>query len=336
MISKIQILKDQAVSAISVAQSSADLEQIEQEYFGRKSGKINDILKSLASLSPEEKKEVGSAANEAKKEVEAFLAQKLFALEEEKMGKLVETQWIDVTAPLAPKPKTAANRHPLSQFMLECEEVFGKLGFEVAEGFEIEDEDHNFNFLNIPADHPAREMQDTFWLKNEMEGHVLRTQTSNMQIRFMEANTPPFRIIAPGKVFRKDSDATHSPMFHQIECLMIDKNISLANLRFVLLSALREIIDPDVKLRFRLSFFPFVEPGLEVDALLKVGGEQKWLEIGGAGMVHPNVLRSCHVDPNEWNGFAFGFGIERMVMIKYGIKDLRLFFENDLRFLNQL
>lgn len=336
MQSNIEQLKQNAIEAINQAHSLEELQAIEQEYFGRKTGKINEILKSIATLSPEEKKEIGSLANEAKKEVESALAERLFLLEEEKMQHLGETEWIDITAPALKTLKESGKRHPLSKFMLECEEVFGRLGFTVAEGFEIEDEDHNFNFLNIPADHPAREMQDTFWLKNEMEGNVLRTQTSNMQIRFMEANKPPYRIIAPGKVFRKDSDATHSPMFHQIECLMVDKNISLANLRYILLSALKELIDPDVELRFRLSFFPFVEPGLEVDALLKVDGKQKWLEIGGAGMVHPNVLKSCNVNPEEWNGFAFGFGIERMVMIKYGIKDLRLFFENDLRFLKQL
>lgn len=336
MKSQIQILIQESSQQVALANTKEAIEEIHQEYFGRKTGKMNEILKTIVGLSVEEKKEIGSLANDAKKEVEAVLANRLFEIEEEAMKKIGEKQWIDVTAPSNLTPKHSGKRHPLSKFMLECEEVFGRMGFVVAEGFEIEDEDHNFNFLNIPTDHPAREMQDTFWLKNEMEGNVLRTQTSNMQIRFMEANKPPFRIIAPGKVFRKDSDATHSPMFHQIECLMIDKDISLAHLRFILLSSLRELIDPDVELRFRLSFFPFVEPGLEVDALLKVDGKQKWLEIGGAGMVHPNVLRSCGVNPDEWNGFAFGFGIERMVMIKYGIKDLRLFFENDLRFLKQM
>jgi phenylalanyl-tRNA synthetase alpha chain len=202
----------------------------------------------------------------------------------------------------------------------------------------------NFNALNIPEHHPAREMQDTFWVKN-LKKHVLRTQTSNVQIHFMEQNEPPFRIIAPGKVFRKDSDATHSPMFHQIEGLMVDKDISLAHLKFVLLCALRELLSADLELRFRLSYFPFTEPSLEVDASCpicsgknpdcKVCKGTGWLEIGGAGMVHPNVLKNVGLEPKEWNGFAFGFGIERQVMIRHQIDDLRQFYENDLRFLEQ-
>lgn len=336
MLQKIEALQVEALDKIFSADDAEELKNIEQEFFGRKSGKMGEILKAIPSLDPKEKGLVGKNSNLAKKAIQAGLAEKFFQLEEEKMAKLGTEEKIDITEPSTKIPaKTSGKRHPIHQFITECEEVFGRLGFEVAEGFEIEDEDHNFNKLNIPPDHPAREMQDTFWLKGALEGHVLRTQTSDMQIRFMEENKPPFRIIAPGKVYRKDSDATHSPMFHQIECLMIDKNISLANLRFILLSALRELINPNVDLRFRLSFFPFVEPGLEVDALLKVDGKEKWLEIGGAGMTHPNVLRNVGLDPEEWNGFAFGFGIERMVMIKYGIKDLRAFFENDIRFLKQ-
>jgi phenylalanyl-tRNA synthetase alpha chain len=334
MLQKIEELQKSAIEKINAAASEQELKDIEQEYFGRKSGKINEILKAIPTLSGSEKGQVGKASNMAKKEVEAKIADRYFALEEEKYNSLEQNEWIDVSEP-ATKISEKGKRHPIHQFIQECEAVFGRMGFEVAEGYEIEDEDHNFNKLNIPADHPAREMQDTFWMRGKLEGEVLRTQTSDMQIRFMEENTPPIRIIAPGKVYRKDSDATHSPMFHQIESLMVDKKVSLANLRFVLLNALRELIDPDVELRFRLSFFPFVEPGLEVDALLKVDGKTRWLEIGGAGMVHPNVLRNVNIDPEEYNGFAFGFGIERMVMIKYGVKDLRAFFENDLRFLKQ-
>jgi phenylalanyl-tRNA synthetase alpha chain len=218
---------------------------------------------------------------------------------------------------------------------MQIEQAFGRMGFEVAEGPEIEDDWHNFTALNIPADHPAREMQDTFWIDGELEGYVLRTQTSNMQIRHMQTHKPPIRIIAPGKVFRKDSDATHSPMFHQYEGLMVDRHVSLSHLKFVLSSALKQLISPDVELRFRLSFFPFTEPSVEVDALLNIDGKKRWLEIAGSGMVHPQVLRNCNIDPNQWNGFAFGLGIERQIMIKHGISDLRLFYENDIRFLEQ-
>lgn len=334
MLQQIEELKNDALAEISSAQNEGELKAIELEYFGRKAGKINEILKAIPTLDPKERGVVGKNSNLAKKEVEAKIADRYFELEEEKYNLLETAEQIDVTEP-ATKGAEHGKRHPIHQFIQECETVFGRLGFEVAEGYEIEDEDHNFNKLNIPADHPAREMQDTFWMRGKLEGEVLRTQTSDMQIRFMEENQPPIRIIAPGKVYRKDSDATHSPMFHQIESLMIDKNVSLANLRFILLNALRELIDPKVELRFRLSFFPFVEPGLEVDALLTVDGKTRWLEIGGAGMVHPNVLRNVNIDPEEYNGFAFGFGIERMVMIKYGVKDLRAFFENDLRFLKQ-
>lgn len=335
MLQQIETLTLQALDQILSAENTDILREIELEYFGRKAGKMGEILKAIPTLDPKDRGEVGKQANIAKKKIEAAMADKYFEIEEQKMAALATEEKIDVTEP-STKTVQKGKRHPLSQFMLECEEVFSRFGFNVAEGFEVEDDFHNFEALNFTPDHPAREMQDTFFIENdELKGYVLRTQTSDMQIRFMEDNKPPYRIISPGKVYRKDSDSTHSPMFHQIECLMIDKNISLANLRFILLSALKELIDPNVELRFRLSYFPFVEPGLEVDALLTVDGEKKWLEIGGAGMVHPNVLRNVNVDPEQWNGFAFGFGIERMVMIKYGVKDLRAFFENDLRFLKQ-
>jgi phenylalanyl-tRNA synthetase alpha chain len=334
---KINILKNKAIDEIKNANSEEDLKSIELFYFNRKNGEIINILKSISKLSNEEKKIVGKESNITKNIIEKFIADKYFELEEEKNNNLHITEEIDITEPsINKRVKETGKRHPISCFISDTEKVFSKFGFEVAEGYEIEDDFHNFEALNFTPDHPAREMQDTFFIKNEeLKGYVLRTQTSDMQIRFMESNKPPFRIIAPGKVFRKDSDATHSPMFHQIECLMIDKNISLANLRFILLSALKELIDPKVELRFRLSYFPFTEPSLEVDALLKVDGERKWLEIGGAGMVHPNVLKNVGVDSKEFNGFAFGFGVERMIMIKYGINDLRLFFKNDLRFLKQ-
>ncbi len=332
MLTTIQEIIKKAGAEIKDASGAPDLEALEKKYIGRK-GELTAILRDISTLSLEEKGKVGKAANEAKKEIEAFLADRFFELEKGGKDDLQEKEWIDISVPAKKTPR--GKRHPISAAIEEIEEVYARLGFEVAEGPEIEDDWHNFTALNIPEDHPAREMQDTFWLKEPLEGYVLRTQTSGIQIRFMEKRKPPIRIIAPGKVFRKDSDATHSPMFHQYEGLMVDRNISLSHLKFVLMNALRELVSPDIELRFRLSFFPFTEPSLEVDGLLNINGKKKWLEIGGAGMVHPNVLRNAGVDPKEWNGFAFGFGIERQIMIKHGISDLRLFYENDIRFLGQ-
>lgn len=332
MLSEIQEITAQAKAEITTAADTESLKNLETKYLGRK-GKLTQLLRKISTVPEKERAAAGQAGNAAKKEIEAFLAEQLFALDANKTGDLAEKEWIDITIP-APK-KSSAKRHPIHAAIENIEDVFGRMGFEVAEGPEIEDDWHNFTALNIPSDHPAREMQDTFWLDAPLEGNVLRTQTSNMQIRYMENNKPPIRIIAPGKVFRKDSDATHSPMFHQYEGLMIDRHISISHLKFVLESGLQQLIAPDVEIRFRLSYFPFVEPCLEVDALLNVDGKKRWLEIAGAGMVHPQVLRNGNIDPEEWNGFAFGLGIERQVMIKHGIPDLRLFYENDLRFLEQ-
>jgi len=332
MLEEIQKIAALAQKAIEAARTEDDLRAVELEYLGRK-GQLTMFLRTISDLSPEEKATIGKSGNETKKNIEALLAEKYFATKEAELGNLAETGWIDITLS---KPKIRhGRRHPIHAAIEDIESVFGRMGFEIAEGPEIEDDWHNFSALNIPEDHPAREMQDTFWLAEPLKGYVLRTQTSNVQIRYMENNKPPIRIISPGKVFRKDSDATHSPMFHQYEGLMVDRNISLAHLKFVLTSALRELIAPDAEIRFRISFFPFVEPGLEVDALLNVNGKKRWLEIAGAGMVHPKVLKNCGIDPKEWNGFAFGLGIERQVMIKHGISDLRLFYDNDLRFLEQ-
>ncbi len=324
---QLQQIKTDALGKIAAAKSAAQLEAIDIEFLGRKQGKLAAILKQVPTLPESERPQMGKFANEVKQDVLAALDAKKTELTDS-----VETEgFFDHTAPA---PKLVTGRpHPISAFIREAEEVFGRLGFEVADGPEIDDEHHNFNALNIPEHHPAREMQDTFWVRN-LEKHVLRTQTSNVQIHSMEKGTPPFRIIAPGKVFRKDSDATHSPMFHQIEGLMIDRDISLAHLKFVLTSALSELIAADIEIRFRQSYFPFTEPSLEVDARFD-GKKDGWLELGGAGMVHPNVLKNVGLDPAEWNGFAFGFGVERQVMIRNQIHDLRQFFENDIRFLEQ-
>jgi phenylalanyl-tRNA synthetase alpha chain len=327
MKNELEAIGQEALAKIAAAPDAAALSEIDIEFLGRKQGKLALILRRLPELPAAERPQIGELGNAVKNEITTAIAarQQQFLTSEASGG------FFDFTAPAPPLKRGHA--HPISQYIREAEEVFGRLGFAIADGPETDDEHHNFNALNIPEFHPAREMQDTFWIKN-LDRHVLRTQTSNVQIHFMEAHKPPFRVIAPGKVFRKDSDATHSPMFHQIEGLMVDRDISLAHLKFVLLTALRELIAPDLELRFRLSYFPFTEPSLEVDARFS-GKKEGWLELGGAGMVHPHVLKNVGLDPGEWNGFAFGFGVERQIMIKHGITDLRQFFENDLRFLEQ-
>jgi phenylalanyl-tRNA synthetase alpha chain len=332
MLTKITELLKTAQKEIQKAPDVAALKEIETHFLGRK-GELSLLLRDVSTLPENERGAIGKAANDAKKEMQVTLEARFSELERAQEGSLAETEWIDVSLP--GKKSAHGKRHPIPTFIREVEEVFARLGFIVADGPEIEDDWHNFTALNVVEDHPAREMQATFWLDEPLKGMVLRTQTSGIQIRYMEKNKPPMRIIAPGKVYRKDSDATHSPMFHQYEGLLVDRNVSLANLKFVLLSALRSLISPDIELRFRLSFFPFTEPSVEVDALLNVEGKRRWLEVGGAGMIHPNVLKNSGLNPEEWNGFAFGMGIERLIMIKYGIGDLRLFFENDLRFLKQ-
>lgn len=338
MKNKIKDIGKRAKDAILNAKSKDELREIEIKFLGRK-GELPLLLREIPNLSPEDKKIVGGEGNQLRGELEAEMFNKFEELDTAEKG---DMGLFDFTA-----PATKVNRgrlHPISAMIREIEDVFGRLGFTAVYGPEIEDEWHNFTALNMPPDHPAREMQDTFWIKN-VPDHVLRTQTSNMQIRYMQANKPPLRVIAPGKTFRKDSDATHSPMFHQFEGLLVDKNVSLAHLKWVLQTALSEILGGEVNLRFRLSFFPFTEPSIEVDATCVQcnGGEEGckvckatgYLEIAGAGMVHPNVLKNAGLDPKEWNAFAFGCGIERIIMVKYLVDDLRLFYENDLRFLKQ-
>jgi len=335
------------LNALKLAKTDNEVRDLEVKYVGR-NGLFNDIMKSLKDLSDEDKKTVGKLANVTKKELEDAVVKKYSDLEMAKFNVIADQEWIDVTAN-GKKPEIG-HRHLITQFMDDLEAVFSKMGFSVAEGPDVELEEYNFNKLNIPDDHPARDMQDTFWVKN-LKRTVLRTQTSPVQIHYMEAHEPPVRIISMGKTFRKDNDATHSPMFHQIEGLMVDENISMANLKAVLTHFLQQIFeDPSIKTRFRISYFPFVEPGLEVDCTCPIcHGEGKisdgtpcrlckqcgWLEIGGAGMVHPKVLENVGYDPEKYTGFAFGMGIDRMVMIKYRINHLRLFFENDLRFIRQ-
>lgn len=347
MKSKIETLKSQALKALKGAKSDSEVRDLEVKYLGR-SGQFNDIMKSLKDLSDEDKRTVGKLANVTKTELEVVIQKKYAELEMADFDSIADKEWLDVTVP-GTKPGVG-HRHLISKFMDDLEVVFGRMGFAVAEGPDIETEHYNFDQLNMPEDHPSRDMQDTFWVKN-LKKAVLRTQTSPVQIRHMEAHEPPVRVISLGKTFRKDSDATHSPMFHQIEGLMVDTDVSIANLKAVLTHFLQQVFeDPSIKTRFRTSYFPFVEPGMEMDCTCPIcHGEGKlsdgvpcklckqcgWLEIGGAGMVHPQVLENVGYDSKKYTGFAFGFGIDRMVMIKYRINHLRLFFENDLRFITQ-
>ncbi len=347
MHSKIEHLKTEMLHALKAAKTEIEVKEVEVKYLGR-SGVFNDILKGLKDLPDDQKRTVGKLANDTKKELEADVLKRNVKIANESLGSIADSEWMDVTVP--GHVPVAGHRHPISKFMDDIEAIFAKMGFAVAEGPEVELEHYNFNQLNIPDDHPARDMQDTFWLKN-LKKHVLRTQTSPVQIRHMESHEPPVRIIAMGKTFRKDSDATHSPMFHQLEGLMVGETISMANLKAIMTHALQQIFeDSTIKTRFRVSFFPFVEPGMEMDCTCPVcRGNGRlpdgvpcrlckqcgWLEVGGAGMVHPQVLKNVGYDPEKLSGFAFGFGIDRMVMIKHHINHLRLFFENDLRFIQQ-
>lgn len=324
---------------IQKASTLKELEAIEQELFGRKSGAMTLAMKELKDLTPEERMTKAKELNEEKKALVEELEKLKNELVAPDSALLIESDSIDPTLNLPEKER--GHLHLVHEFTRQVEETFGRMGFDVARGPEIESEDMNFNQLNIPDNHPARDAQDTFWIKSNKKGKdklVLRTHTSPVQIRYMRENKPPFRAIFPGKVYRKDADATHSPMFHQFEGLMIGKDVTLANMKAVMITAIRELIDKDTEFRFRTGFFPFVEPGLEVD--MKWQGEDKtkegeWLEVVGCGMVHPNVLRNCNIDPDKWQGFAFGFGIDRMVMIKHRIPSIKSLFLGDVRFLRQ-
>lgn len=316
---------------------------LEHELFGRKSGILTLALKEVGALALEERRMKAVELNEAKRLLTEAIDLKRKSLGSPSDEKLKTEDGIDVSMELPAHEE--GHLHLIPEFIRSVEEVFGRMGFDVMTGPEIETEDLNFNLLNIPPEHPARDAQDTFWINTEQtskpanEKLVLRTHTSPVQIRYMQGHTPPFRAIFPGKVYRKDADATHSPMFHQFEGLMIGKDINLANMKAVMITAIRELIDKTAEFRFRTGYFPFVEPGLEVDMRWQgdesESREGKWLEIVGCGLVHPNVLRNCKIDPEEWQGFAFGFGIERMIMIKHRVPDLRSFYEGDLRFLKQ-
>jgi phenylalanyl-tRNA synthetase alpha chain len=305
----------------------ASLENTKARYLG-KTGALTEQLKALSKLPASERPAVGAQINDAKAKLEAALNARRAALADTKLERALAAEALDVTLP--GRGLGIGALHPLTRTLDRVETLFRSLGFEVADGPEIEDDFHNFTALNTPENHPARSMQDTFYVEG---GMVLRTHTSPVQIRYMETHASPIKIIAPGRVYRVDSDATHSPMFHQVEGLWIDHDVTFADLKSVLTEFLHRFFErDDIRIRFRPSFFPFTEPSAEIDMAFGAG---EWLELAGSGQVHPNVLRAVGLDPEVWQGFAFGMGADRLAMLRYGVDDIRLFYENDLRFLAQ-
>ena len=319
-------LVDAANAEIDAATELSALDAVRVAYLGKK-GQLTALLKSLSSVPADERPAAGQAINAAKQDVQAKLNERRASLEAEVLKARLAADAVDVTLP--GRGTSTGGRHPVSRARLRIEEIFRNAGFGVRTGPEIEDDFHNFTALNIPENHPARAMHDTFYFPG---GNLLRTHTSPVQIRSMVEEGVPIRVIAPGRVYRCDSDQTHTPMFHQVEGLVIGRGISFANLKAVLHQFVESYFERDAELRFRPSYFPFTEPSAEVDVLWSEG---KWLEILGCGMVHPNVLESAGVDSEEFTGYAFGMGVERLAMLRYGVTDLRTFFDNDLRFLRQ-
>ena len=318
-------LINQAQSDFSLCKSLSDLDHAKAKFIG-KSGAITDAMRQLSSIPKEEKPKVGAEINSIKQAIEALLAVRKDEIQSEAMESQLKSELIDVTLPGT--KQSTGSLHPISITLQRVETLFRSIGFDIATGPEIEDDYHNFTALNIPESHPARAMHDTFYIGH----HVLRTHTSPVQVRYMKTNQPPLKIISPGRVYRVDSDATHSPMFHQVEGLWIDEKASFANLKGLLQDFLQSFFEDDnLTIRFRPSFFPFTEPSAEIDMSWNGG----WLEIGGCGMVHPEVLKQVDINYDKFQGFAFGLGIERLAMLRFGINDLRPFFNNDLRFLKQ-
>jgi len=333
-------LRDDLLAAVAAAADPDALDAVRVNALGRK-GRITDLMKGLGGLDPDARREAGQALNAVKGAIADAIEARKQTLDSAALEGRLAAESVDVSLPV--RPEAQGLLHPISQTLDEVIAILGEMGFAVAEGPEIEDDFHNFGALNIPPEHPARQMHDTFYLSEKDDGSrlVLRTHTSPVQIRTMETTKPPIRIIAPGRTYRSDSDITHTPMFHQVEGLVIDKTTHFGHLKGCLVefcSAFFEVAN--VPLRFRPSYFPFTEPSAEVDILcsrdgntLKFGEGNDWLEIAGSGMVHPNVLRACNIDPDEYQGFAFGIGLERLAMLKYGIPDLRTFFDADVRWL---
>ena len=329
-------LEEELKADISGAQSLHALEDVRVATLGKK-GRVSALMQTLGKLPPEERKAFGQSVNGVKTRVSEALDARKATLEAAALELRLATERADVTLPVRLGPEAEGRIHPVSQAMEELAEIFADMGFSVAEGPDIETDDNNFTKLNIPEEHPARQDQDTFYFHPNSDGErlVLRTHTSSVQIRTMLRQKPPIRIIAPGRVYRSDSDQTHTPMFHQIEALVIDEETHMGHLKWTLEEMFRAFFEVDeVTMRLRSSFFPFTEPSAEIDLAADVIGKPgQWLEIGGCGMVHPNVLRNCGIDPERYQGFAFGMGIDRMAMLKYGLPDLRDFFSGDMRWL---
>ncbi|MGY3868190.1 phenylalanine--tRNA ligase subunit alpha [Aeromonas crassostreae] len=316
----------QAKAEIESVSDGATLDEIRVKYLGKK-GFFTEQMKSLGTLSPEARPAAGAVINQAKQQVQDALNARRDDLAAQELNQKLAAETIDISLP--GRRIENGGLHPVTRTIERIERLFGEMGFKVAHGPEIEDGFHNFDALNIPAHHPARTDHDTFYFNPDL---VLRTHTSGVQIRTMEKQQPPIRVIAPGRVYRNDYDMTHTPMFHQVEGLLIDEHASFTELKGILHDFLRNYFEEDLTIRFRPSYFPFTEPSAEVDVMGKNG---KWLEVLGCGMMHPNVLRAGGIDPEKYSGFAFGMGVERLTMLRYGVNDLRAFFENDLRFLKQ-
>ena len=340
--SNLEQLEREIIGAIESAADEAALETVRVSALGKK-GAVSELLKTLGGMTPQERKEKGPAINGVKDRVNASLAARRAALKDAALTARLNTETLDVTLPVREPPTETGRVHPVSQVTDELTAIFADMGFAVAEGPDIETDDYNFTMLNFPASHPARDMHDTFYFNPKPDGTrmLLRTHTSPVQIRTMLAQKPPIRVIIPGRTYRSDSDQTHTPMFHQVEGLVIDKQSHLGHLKWILQEFCKAFFEVErVKMRFRPSYFPFTEPSLEVDIQcrrdkgeVRFGEGEDWMEILGCGMVHPNVLRNCGLDPDEYQGFAWGMGIDRIAMLKYGMPDLRPFFEADVRWL---
>jgi phenylalanyl-tRNA synthetase alpha chain len=335
-------LRSELLAAVAAASDQRTLEAVRVAALG-KHGRLTELMKGIAALKPEERREAGAALNRLKDEISAAMEARKAELEDSALAARLARERVDVSLPARPDRLAEGRIHPISQTLDEVVAILGEMGFVVAEGPDIEDDFHNFTALNIPPEHPARQMHDTFYLPPNEAGEqkLLRTHTSPVQIRTMQATPPPLRIIATGRTYRCDSDITHTPMFHQVEGLAVDTSSHMGHLKGCLVDFCRAYFElDDLPLRFRPSFFPFTEPSAEVDigcsrkdGELRIGAGEEWLEILGCGMVHPKVLEACGIDPSEYQGFAFGLGVERLAMLKYGIPDLRTFFEADLRWL---
>lgn len=324
-------LLDEALGLVTHANDVRTLDDVRVRFLGKK-GALTDQLKQLGSLPPEQRREAGQAVNRCKQQLEKAIGERESALAETALEEKLAAEGIDVTLPGRSQP--AGGPHPVNRALDRILSIFSQLGFAVATGPEVEDDYHNFEALNFPEHHPARAMHDTFYLP---DGQVLRTHTSPVQIRVMKESEPPVRIVAPGRVFRSDSDQTHTPQFHQVEGLLVDTDVSFADLKGLLADFVNAFFEDELEVRLRPSYFPFTEPSAEVDVRWRNpdGSAGRWLEVLGCGMVHPNVLSNCGIDPEKYTGYAFGLGVERFAMLRYRVNDLRLFFENDLNFLRQ-